>query len=573
MSTSRMWTGGRALAEMVARHNPGPVFGMGGFQLLPFYDGMRQLGLRHILVNDERAGCFAADAFARVTGRPGMCDATLGPGATNLVTGLAESYNAGVPLVVFVGDTHRSHSWKHMTQETRQQEILSPVCKEYLRIEDIARIPELVRRAFHVATTGRHGPVVLAVPEDVAHGEYDFTDLIDDTHRTARYPAMRARPDADAVSRAASLLAGAQRPVILAGGGVHLSGAQAALAQLAETLDAPVAHSLSGKSSLACTDPRSVGLFGRYSRYANELIEQSDALLVVGCKLGEIATKRYSLLPSDVPIVQIDVVAEEIGRSTPVAVALWADARLGMEDLAGALADEAVADHSAWWAEVERRRTEWAVEARSNYDPDEQPINLRRLVSALDAVLPEDAIVVADGGFASHWTGLLWNSPRAGRHFVADRGFASIGYGVPGGFGAALGADGAPVVALTGDGGFNMSCGELETVRRAGVPLVVIVVNNAASGYVKALQHAVYGEGAYQSSELSEMDYAALAQAMGCRGIRVTDPALLEDALREALAEPQLPVVLDVVVTRDPARMLPGIDSRAMTIKPGDRPA
>jgi acetolactate synthase-1/2/3 large subunit len=168
-------SGGRALAEALRLHDCAPMFGMGGFQLLPFYDAVRALGLKHTLINDERCGIFAADAWARIANRPGVCDATLGPGATNLVTGLVESLNAGVPLVVIVGDANRDHAWKNMTQEAKQVEILRPASKELIRVETVKRVPELVRRAYAVATSGRAGPVILDVPEDVAHGEAEFT--------------------------------------------------------------------------------------------------------------------------------------------------------------------------------------------------------------------------------------------------------------------------------------------------------------------------------------------------------------------------------------------------------------
>src|SRR5882757_1978701 len=167
-------TGGRALAEMLHLSGSGPMFGMGGFQLLPFYDAVGLVGLDHHLINDERCGAFAADAYARVTNKPGICDGTLGPGATNLVTGLVESLNGGIPIIAITGDTNRMHSWKNMTQESRQVEILRPAVKELIRVEMTSRIPELVRRAFAVSTSGRPGPVLLDVPEDVAHGEHDF---------------------------------------------------------------------------------------------------------------------------------------------------------------------------------------------------------------------------------------------------------------------------------------------------------------------------------------------------------------------------------------------------------------
>jgi acetolactate synthase-1/2/3 large subunit len=572
----RRLNGGQALAEMLQAHGVGPLFGMGGFQLLPFYEAARALGLRHHLINDERCGAFAADAYARVSGRPGACDATLGPGATNLVTALVESLNAGVPQIVIVGDANREHAGKNMTQEARQAEILRPAVKDLLRVESTRRIPELVRRAFAIATSGRPGPVVLDVPEDVCHGEYEFApeEFRCDPGTTA-IPARRARPDAAAIAAAAARIHAAQRPMLLVGGGVHLSGAQAALQALAEAQNIPVAHTISGKGAIACTHPLSAGVFGRYSRIANDLIATADLFIVVGCKLGEIATKRFQLLPAETPIIHLDIVAEELGRTSRCDVPLWGDARSGLEDLRAALADGAAAARAArgdYAAEVPQRMHVWRMEARNRLESEETPINMARLIHELNLAMPENGILVADGGFAGHWTGLLFDTKAAGRHFVPDRGFASIGYGLPGAMGAQLAAPGRQVVGITGDGGFNMTIGELETARRLGLPFALFVVNNAASGYVKALQHAMYGAGNYQSSDLIELDYAALARGFGCNGIRVETPGDLAGAIRAAFATRDRPTVVDVIVTRDPAKMLPAVDSRTLVVKKGDRP-
>lgn len=576
MSSVVHMNGGQALAEMFRLHNPAPMFGMGGFQLLPFYDAVRELGLSHTLINDERCGIFAADAWARVTGRPGICDGTLGPGATNLVTGLVESLNAGVPLIVVVGNSNREHSWKNMTQEARQTEILAPAAKALIRIESGYRIPELVRRAYAVATSGRPGPVVLDVPEDIAHGEYDYSraDFFVDPE-TLSIPAQRSRPGRDAVARAAECLRDARRPIILAGGGVHLSGAYCELQSFAEAFSIPVAQTLSGKGAIPCIHPLSVGLFGRWSRIANDLIESADCILSVGCKMGEIATKRYDLIPRDVPFIHLDIVAEEIGRTTPATVSLWGDAAEGLRDLRDSLFPDRVAMQemrAAYLTEVSERMAAWRAEAEPRYASDEKPVNMARVVRELQNVMPEDGILVVDGGFAAHWTGLLYDSTRSGRTYIANRGFASIGYGLPGTMGAQLAADDSPVVGLTGDAGFNMVLGELETARRLELGFTLAIVNNAASGYVKALQHNMY-EGRYQSSDLSETDYADTARALGCQGIRVDDPGALQDAFAEGIASRDIPTVIDVIVTRDPSKMLPGVDSRTAPVKKGDRPA
>jgi acetolactate synthase-1/2/3 large subunit len=558
-------TGGEALARMIAAHRGGPMFGMGGFQLLPFYDAARRLGLRHHLINDERAGVFAADAYAKVSGRVGLADATLGPGATNLVTGLVEALNAGTPMVVLVGDSHRLHSWKNMTQESRQTEILRPACKELIRIERVERIPELMRRAFAVATSGRPGPVVVDVPEDICHATLPFEDedfAANPAHEAA--PALRCRPDRASTARAAALLAEARRPLVL-------SGAADVLTDFARACAIPVAHTMTGKGAIACTDPLSAGLFGRYDRIANALIEEADCLLVVGCKLGEIATKRYTVPPKGKTLIHLDIVAEEFGRTTEPDIALWGDARAGLEDLHEAMQGSPRA-RAEYLKEVARRMGEWRESVAERYTSEEVPVSMGRLMGELNRLMPADGILVADGGFAAHWGGLLYDTKQAGRGFVPDRGFASIGYGLPGAMGAALAAPARQVVSLTGDGGFNMMLGELETARRMALDFAIIVVNNAASGYVKALQHLMYGEGAYHASDLAETNYSKVAEALGCTGIRVEEPGAVGPALEQAFRT-RGPVIIDVVVTRDPAKMLPAVDNRTVQVRKGDRVA
>jgi len=571
-------TGGEALARMLALADQSPMFGMGGFQLLPFYDAASRCNLNHNLINDERAGVFAADAFAKLTNRPGLADATLGPGATNLVTGLIEALNAGTPMVVLVGDSHRDHCWKNMTQESRQMEILRPAVKELIRIETVHRIPELVRRAFAVATSGRPGPVVLDVPEDVAHELATFDDNeFQIEQQYLRSPSMRSRPAVDVLDAAVTALCKAARPLILAGGGVHLSEASDALQAFVEAENIPVAHTMTGKGSIACTHPLSAGLFGRYDRIANRLIEKSDCLLVVGCKLGEIATKRFSIMPKNVPMIHVDTVAEEMNRTTPASICLWGDARETLRELSLKMNDSERGfrhqKRAAYTSEVSTRMKTWYSEVQERLTSEEVPISMARMLHEINNVMPADGVLVADGGFAAHWGGLLFDTKEAGRGFVPDRGFASIGYGVPGAIGAALARPRSHVISLTGDGGFNMSMGELETARRMGLAFTLIIVNNAASGYVKALQHLMYGENQYQSSDLSEINYADLANTLGCSGIRVEQPGELNGALRQGLENRTQPTVIDCVVTRDPAKMLPGVDSRTVSVKKGDRVA
>ena len=576
MSTINEMTGGEAIARLLRAQGIGPMFGMGGFQLLPFYDAARRLGLTHSLINDERCGVFAADAYAKITGKVGVVDATLGPGATNLVTGLIEALNAGTPIVAIVGNSHRLHSWKNMTQESKQVEILRPAVKELIKVEMIERLPELVRRAFQIATTGRPGPVVLDIPEDICHASYPFDpEELDVPQLYQRIPSLRTRPDRLSIDKAVQLLKYSKRPLILAGGGVHLSDAAQTLETFAETFSIPVAHTMTGKGSISCTNTLNAGLFGRYDRIANQFIEASDCLLVIGCKLGEIATKRFTLPPKNIPIIHLEVVAEEIGRTLQPTVALWGDAKEGIKDLTSVMsthAEQQRTERASYIKDIERHMNDWRISVNGRLTSQEVPINMARLMHELNNELPEDAILVADGGFAAHWGGLLYDTKRAGRGFLPDRGFASIGYGLPGAIGAALAKSG-PVIAITGDGGFNMTLGELETAKRMRLEFVIIVVNNAASGYVKALQHLMYGEGAYQSSDLEETNYANAAESLGCKGIRVEDPSKIREAISIGLSQKGCPTIIDLVVTRDPAKMLPGVDNRAAIIKKGDRVA
>jgi acetolactate synthase-1/2/3 large subunit len=561
-------TGGEAIAKALSVHDSKIMFGIGGFQLIPLYDALHRAGNmkpRHILVNDERSGVFAADAYARVTRKPGLCDATLGPGATNLTTGLVEAYTAGTPIISFVGDSNRNHSGKNMTQETRQREILSPVVKEFISVERGHRIPELVRRAFVAATGGRPGPVVLSIPEDVAHGKWEYS--AEDFYAegcSLTIPAHRIRPDVKPLKEAAALITESSRPVLLAGGGIHLSNAYQELQSFVEKLGIPIAYTLTGKGCIPCNHPLCINLFGRFDRNANELIKKSDLVIAAGFKFGEIATNRYSLIPRNTKVIQIEISAEEIGKHQKVDVGLWADCKAGLacllEEIDGA--EKQRNRRQVYLKEIQELKKQWLEKNLPRLSSGERPISMARLCHELSAIMPEKGILVADGGFAALWTGLFYDVPSAGRGYVANRGNASIGYGLPGGIGAQLGAGSLPVVAITGDQGCNMSLGDLEMAIREKVPVTFVVINNAASGYVKSGQHAMFN-GRYQSSTLHEMNYAEIARAMGAYGERVDDPERLSSVLSEAITQHSGPFVVDVVVTRDPARMLPGVDSRS----------
>jgi acetolactate synthase-1/2/3 large subunit len=560
--------GGDAVVKMLQLHQVDLALGMGGFQVLPYYDALAaQNQIRHVLIRDEKHGALAADGYARIANRPAVADATLGPGATNLISGAAESFGASLPMILLTGEVNSGLAGRGATQESDQVGMLKPTVKASITVNRIERVPELFRRAHTIATGGRPGPVNVNVPEEVCHGTFDFPD--EDFYAdplSIEAGLRRPRPDAQLVDQAAAAIRGARNPVLLVGGGIHLSRAYTELAEFVELTGMPVAYTISGKGSLADTHPLVAGLCGRYSRFANPLIEKADVLVVVGSKLGEIATNRWTIIKPGTRIVHIDIDPTELGKVYRVAVGIWADARSALADLVAALSGDRAAlaaGKTERIAEVAALRRAWTESSEHQRVSNEQPIHMARLLHQLRLAVPPESVIVADGGFAAHWSALLYDVTAAGRTYIANRGHAAIGYGLPGAMGAKLAVGrGVPVIALCGDNGFAMTAMEMETARRAGAPVVVVVVNNGALGYVKALQHALY-DGRYISSDFLDVSYVDVAKACGCEGLLVKDPEDLAAAFRTAMeVQADGPVLIDVRTTTDPSKMLPGVDAR-----------
>ena len=404
--SSNLRSGAQILVDQLRIHGVDTAFCVPGESYLATLDALYDVkeNLKLVICRQEGGVTYMGDAYGKATGKPGVCFVTRGPGATNASLGVHTAHQDSTPLILFIGQVGRAMMQREAFQEVDFRQMYAPLCKWVAQINDPARIPEMVARAFHVATSGRPGPVVLDVPEDICHEEYSFTpdDFWVDPATTC-IPARRIRPASDDVARAAALLAKAKRPLILAGGGIHLSEAWDSLTNFAESFNVPVAHTMSGKGSISCASELNAGLFGRYSRIANDLIESSDCLLAVGCKLGEIATKRYDLLPGNVPLIHLDVLEEELGRTTRAEVALWGDAAVGLDDIAAELADSATAQKAAragYVAEVPARMQKWTDEAADRLLSKEKPIDMRRVMQELNNYMPADSVLVADGGFA-----------------------------------------------------------------------------------------------------------------------------------------------------------------------------
>jgi acetolactate synthase-1/2/3 large subunit len=546
---------GDLLAELLVGYGTTHVFGLPGGQTAALSDGIarRKPAIEHVLVRDERTAAYAADAFARLTGRPGVCDVTVGPGTTKLADGLVESLNASVPVVAIVGELPRD--WAPYrekgvaSQGFDQVAFLSSIGKAVLDVPSLAAFPQMVRSAFRIATTGRPGPVSLIVPHDVLDAEWEPDDAataVDDRYRRA--PAYRLVASADTLRDAAALLTSAQRPFIVAGGGVHGSRATDELHVLAERIDAVVATSFSGKGAVAETAAYAAGVLNPLGTTASlEVAKRADVVLWCGTKVGQNTSHNWTLPLEGQATIHLDVDGAELGRTFRPTVALNGDAQATLAVLLELL--------------DERSLPEWLAEARASIDAsaaarateeasDAEPLLPQRAMAELAKRLPADAVVISDASFSAGWIAAHLPARRAARDFLFARGQGGLGYAVPAAIGAAAARPGDRIVTVSGDGGFSYGVGELMTHAQLGIPSVNIVLNNASLGWLAMWQRLFFG-GLRQSvdlqSEEGRPNLAAAAGALGCRGLTVDHPDQLGDALDAAFAEPS-PIVIDVHV-------------------------
>jgi len=554
--------GGALLAGLLAEHGVRHVFGVPGGQTLALYDAIldRQpaLGgvagseatLRHVLVRDERSAAYAADAYARVTGRAGVCDATVGPGAAKLPSGLGEALGASVPVVALVSELparlapHRYRS--AASQALDQAALLAAVTKWQATVPDAATMPALVRQAFREATTGRPGPVALFLPQDVLDGPAKREPSLEASVRFGSFPAFRPAPDPDDVAAAVAVLRAAERPFVLAGGGVLHSGAGAGLAALAEALSAAVGTTLSGKGAIAEDHPLSVGVTGSMgTAAAAAALAEADVVLLAGTKAGSGATFGWTLPHDGQAIVQLDVDPAELGRAFPLAAAVLADARLGLRGLLAALSGPAAPDRARWRARVAELTAAWRAERDAERASDAVPIAPQRVLGEIEAACGDDDILICDASLASGWGGVYLEQRRAGRRVLCPRGQAGLGYALPAAIGVATAEPARRTVVLTGDGALGYAVGELATVAELGLPVTVIVLNNRSLGWIRWYRRIHFGRG-WEDEDFTDVTFAEVAKGFGVAGQRVTEPARLGAALRGAL-ESARPALVDVV--------------------------
>ncbi len=534
--------GGQLAVEMLLVHGVRHIFGVPGDTGLALYDALEKAqqkgGITHVLARDERSAAYMADVYARVSFRPGVCEGPSGAGATYLASGLAEAHASSIPVIALTSDTPVGQEARNVLTELDQPALFAPITKWSPLVKQASRIPDIMRQAFRIATSGRPGAVQVTLPMDVLADQVEAPSL-HAPEVCQHYPAYRVRPDPESVDRAASHLVDARQPVIVAGGGVVTSGAWSELTELAEALGATVGTSICGKGAIDEDHPLSLGVVGSNGRrpYANAVLEDADLILYVGCKTDSVTTVGWTLPARTTAqtVLHLDVDPAEIGRNYPTAVGLVGDAKLGLADLTQAVRRRSVRPGpSPLVARNDQIRDFWAsFEAKA--EATTSPIKPQRVIQALARLLPSDSVVIADAGTPTPFTAAYFRSP-SGRRVIIPRGYGGLGYAIPGVVGAKLARPQATVVGLMGDGSFGMSAGELETIARLRLPITIIQFNNACFGWIKVSQELFQAGRSFGVDFSSETDHAAIAQGFGLRGVRVEDPLEVEPVLREALA-------------------------------------
>ncbi|MGJ3261787.1 MAG: thiamine pyrophosphate-dependent enzyme [Salinarimonas sp.] len=526
-------SGAQALARMLQAHGAGPIFVPGGLSRDPLDSAVAALGLAYAPIVDARAAAFAADAYAEASGRVGLLMLPERGDAVELASGLRAAREAGSPVIALLPEP-----------DALAAGVLASTCKEVLRLAAATDVPALVRRAFIAATTGRPGPVALVVPAatraESAH--FDPDDLVEHG-RFESASALRARPDLDALNEAAERLAAAERPLVLAGPDVHVSRAAKALQDLAERQVLPVAHTPGGTGAVACVAEVAAGVVAPGSAAAQALAE-ADLVLAVGGALDELAERAPGLLGFPAPVIALEARAEAIGRARAVAVPLWGDPRAGIEALSHVLdkrGAEPPPERAGWTRDVAGRAEARRREAAERVRAETGAPTRARLVAMLDEYIPADGLLLVDPGAEAEAAHAGFTVKRCGRGLIVARDSSAEGSAFAAAIGAALAAPGRVVVALAGEGGAARALGALESARRLGLPVNLVVAN---AGAARAAADPA-GEGA-PPPELAETRFDEAARGLGCLGLRAETAADLASSLEQALSFRDGPALVDV---------------------------
>lgn len=542
-------TGARALAEMLSAYGVTDIFMVPAVLRRTMAELELHTSIRRIHAHGEKAAAYMADGYARVAGRPGVCMAQV-VGAMNLAAGLRDAYLAHSPVIALTGGRDPATKFRKVYQEIDDVPSFEAVTKFNATVDDVARIPDMLRQAFRVSVSGVPGPVHLQFRGNEGQLDQEEADLDPDVSGLpSAIPPYRPRPSEADVRQLVERLQAAARPVIVAGGGVRASGAGAALVALAEALSIPVATSLNGKDAIAGTHPLSIGVCGTYSRgSANRALLEADLVCFIGSETGSMTTHFWRLPAKDAAVLQIDIEAENLGRNYRLDAALLSDARVALE-LMLACADRSTAPRrGTWLARVRELAAQWRDEMRPLLSSDAMPIRPERICSELSRHAPEDAIMVVDTGHAGMWMGGMYDLRSNRQSYLRSAGH--LGWAFPAALGAKCAAPDRPVICFTGDAGFWYHVAEIETALRWGINAVIVVNNNGGGNQSKRGFDRVYGGQQTEQGRalwtFRPTDFAGLAEAIGARGIRVEKAVDFQSALASALATPRL-TVIDVV--------------------------
>lgn len=512
---------------------------------------MEDMGIRRVSTHGEKAAAYMADGYARALHKPSFC-LSQNIGAANLAAGLRDAYLAGSPVIAVTGGYDRQYAYRHVYQQIDDFPMFDPVTKLNMQVDSVSSLPEILRQALRTATTGAPGPVHLRLQGrhgNVLEGEADVELFLEDEYM--RCPAVRPQPEPDSVHQAVSCLLEAQRPVIVAGGGVITSGAADEVVELAERLSIPVATSLNAKATLPDDHPLAVGVVGTYSRWcANRIVCEADLVFFIGSHTSSQVTNHWNVPRAGTPVVQLDIDPAEIGRSCPVRVGLVGDAKATLRMLIDVIdgVDRDEGSRKAWLVRAQELVSKWRAEVADLLSSDAVPMRPERICAELTEALPGDAVVVADTGHSGIWTGTMLGLTKEDQQYLRCAG--SLGWAFPASLGVKCALPDRPVLCFTGDGGFAYHLAELETAARFGINTVVLVNNNHALGQEQRQFNAAYGGEqrgmAHEMWVYREVNYAAIAEEMGCLGIRVERPGDIRAALDRAFSANR-PTVIDVV--------------------------
>ena len=541
-------TGAEVLADMLAGYGVTHVFMVPAVLRRTFAEMERRTKIARVHCHGEKSAAYMADGYARASGKPGVCMAQV-IGALNLAAGLRDAWLAHSPVIAFTGGRDPKTKFRKVYQEIDDVPAFEPVTKFNATIDDVARIPDMVRQAFRVATSGAPGPVHLQFRGNEGQMDVEEAEMeaLVET-QFSRVPPFRPEPEAAHVKAALELLQKAERPIIVAGGGARASGAARELVALAEALQIPIATSLNGKDAIPGIHPLAVGVVGSYSREtANRAVNRADLVCFIGSETGGMTTHFWAAPKIGTPAIQIDIDPQSLGRNYPLQASVLGDAKSALVKMLGQIDKSSAARREPWIKEIAVLRADWYAKYKADLESDSVPIHPARICSELTQHVPDDAIVVVDTGHAGMWMGGLYDLRKPTQSYMRSAGH--LGWAFPAGIGAKAACPDRPVVVFTGDAGFWYHIAEIETAVRWKINSVTLVNNNGGGNQSKrGFDRAYGGTQTEQARELwtyNPTNFARLAEDMGALGIRVETPAEIAPALQRALAANR-PAVIDV---------------------------